>query len=369
MRSLWKPAALVGALAFTAGCPADPRDSDGRHVVAKVGNVALRDTDLLAALAQRGASRITDPVARAAVARTSLERMIEDELLLAGASNAGIQPTEEEVERELRKRSEGYPPGVFMRVLAAEQLTLVRFKERVRRRLIEDAYLRARLSQLPAATDEDVQALYDATVAKEEKPAAVRARQILVKTLEEGSHILGQVRAKKLTVEDAAMRFSTAPEAENGGDLGWFAAGEMPAIFDVCFALEKGQVSDVVASDYGFHIFQVIDTRPARVEPLESVRQHLEQAIARERQSKATAALLEELKKSVPVTVNDDVVARVLTLVPVEVEPAARGPAEQDDVGPRALDAHGVNPLTEVERPERPRAPPKAEKIPEVGEP
>ena len=361
---------LLAAAVRLGGCPVDPRTNDKQHAVARIGTVTLKDDQLLAALAQRGTSPITDPAARTSVAHTVLERMIEDELLLAGAANAGIQVSDEELERELRHRSEGYPPGLFPRVLGAEQLTIEQFKERVRRRLVEDAFLRARLSQLPAPTEDAVRARYDATIGQETRPAAVRARQVLLKTGEEAAHVLGLIRARTLAFEDAATRYSTAPEADSGGDLGWFSEGEMPVVFDVCFLLAKGQVSEVVASDYGFHIFQVIDTRPARVEPFEAARARVEDELARERQSAATAKLLEDLKATISVTVSEDVVARVLAIVPFDA-PLPPGPRrEQDDVGSRALDAHAVsNPLPEVPHPEREKKPAKPAAVPEVGEP
>ena len=62
-----------------------------------------------------------------------------------------------------------------------------------------------------------------------------------------------------------AREISLSPDADRGGDLGYFARGQMPPEFDdAVFSLPRGQVSDVVESPYGFHLFLVIDRRPGR---------------------------------------------------------------------------------------------------------
>ena len=60
-----------------------------------------------------------------------------------------------------------------------------------------------------------------------------------------------------------AREKSTAPEAERGGDLGYFAMGDMPAEFNVVFGMQKGGVSGIVKSPYGYHIFKLEDKRKA----------------------------------------------------------------------------------------------------------
>ena len=65
---------------------------------------------------------------------------------------------------------------------------------------------------------------------------------------------------------DLARAHSLSADARLGGDLGWFPKGVMPPEFDkVAFSLQPGQTSDVVTSEYGFHIFKVLDRRPAHI--------------------------------------------------------------------------------------------------------
>ncbi len=251
--------ATVAAAALAgAGCPSDPRDQQKSPVVARVGSQEILASELVNALSRHGTARVTDATGRNVVARAILDEMITDRLLLQAADKAGITVRDDDVDRELRSRAEGYPADSFERLLIAEQLTPADFRDKVKDRLIEDALLRARLAQAPAITEADLHARFDKELKDQKVTEKVRARQILVRTSEEASHILDLLHHRKITFEAAAQRYSTAPDAEQGGDLGWFGKGEMPDIFDVCFNLEKGVVSDVVPSDYGFHIFQIV---------------------------------------------------------------------------------------------------------------
>ncbi|HYC53466.1 MAG TPA: SurA N-terminal domain-containing protein [Candidatus Binatia bacterium] len=80
--------------------------------------------------------------------------------------------------------------------------------------------------------------------------------------------------------------------AEQGGDLGFFGRGRMVEAFDkAAFELEKGKISDVVESTFGFHIIQVYDKREAGVAPLEEVRDEIVKSLGRQ---KAVDAVFED---------------------------------------------------------------------------
>ncbi len=102
-----------------------------------------------------------------------------------------------------------------------------------------------------------------------------------------------------------AKEFSKDPvSAEKGGDLGWFGRGQMPPEFDeVCFKLRKGQVSDVVQTPYGFHLFKVVDRREGSVKPFAAVESKIELELRREAVARAQQALLEKLRQEANVVV------------------------------------------------------------------
>lgn len=348
MSRLFAPAVVVATL-LNAACPADP-SAHKHEPVAVVGDVVVDERAVLGILAQRGVARVADKAAREEVVKDILAQLVDEELLLQAAKKASITVAEESIDREVRNRAEGYGTGNFQSVLTAEQLTLDAFRDGIRRRLMQDAFLRVKLAALPPITETEIQSRYDTTFAQTKRPPQVRARQVLLRTAEEAKHVLGEIQTRKITTEAAAQKYSVGLEADVGGDLGWFAQGEMPKVFDVCFLLEPGQVStDVIASDYGFHIFQVIDKRPERTEPLAAVRDQISEDLLRERQSAEVENILAALKTEIPVQVKKDAVKRLVALLPA----APLTPSEVIDEGnARALDSHddGIDPIPPLPR-------------------
>ncbi len=96
--------------------------------------------------------------------------------------------------------------------------------------------------------------------------------------------LLAQVRKSPDDFAKIAKENSQDPgSAEKGGDLDWFSRGAMVKDFeDVAFTLKEGQISDVVRSDFGFHIIRVTGVRPERVKPLDEVKADILAELKRE---------------------------------------------------------------------------------------
>lgn len=107
-------------------------------------------------------------------------------------------------------------------------------------------------------------------------PAAERAV-----AKEKAQKLLAEVRANPASFADVARKNSQDPgSAQNGGDLGAFGRGAMVKPFeDTVFALKAGEISDIVETDFGYHIIRVTDIKPTQTRPLEAVRGELEREI------------------------------------------------------------------------------------------
>lgn len=248
---------------------------------------------------------------RAALRDATLQDLVDQALLLQAARAANVTVPPERVDRELLRLKAEYPGPSFDEALAQGGTTTEELREQTRRELtIEEFFARQVFSRV-AVTDPDVEAYYKAHLQEFAHPEEVHAEQILVGDPETARKVQSQLKSGG-RFEELARKYSISPDAKVGGDLGWFAAGQMPEAFDqTCFALKPGQVSDVVASPYGYHLFKVLEKRPAGTPALADIRPKVEAKLRHEREAAAQASTLEELRKKARVEIHQKVLAAV----------------------------------------------------------
>jgi peptidyl-prolyl cis-trans isomerase D len=171
-------------------------------------------------------------------------------------------------------------------------------QRKVKMLLLDREEARAKTTVPPA----DIQRAYNDNITQYQTPEQVRASHILLKTdgkneadvRKQAEEILKQVKggadfaelAKKVSEDDGSKA--------NGGDLDYFARGRMVPEFETAaFALQPGQISDLVKSQFGFHIIKVIDKKAATTRSIEEVRPQIEAQLKSERaeQQIATRAI------------------------------------------------------------------------------
>ena len=101
-----------------------------------------------------------------------------------------------------------------------------------------------------------------------------------------------------MAFEDAALKYSRSPDAKNGGDLGYIERGIMPRFFDdAVFSLEDNRLSDIVPSDYGFYIFEVLDKKESLPLNEENARYEAEKVLRHQKEQQTQEDLLKGLRK------------------------------------------------------------------------
>jgi parvulin-like peptidyl-prolyl isomerase len=145
-----------------------------------------------------------------------------------------------------------------------------------------------------------------------DEPERVHAQQIVVRTREEAARVRDEVRRKPGSFADVARRASIGPEGKSGGDLGWFGRGQgMPEVFDACFKLPVGGVSEVIPSPYGFHVFKTLEKRAPTRRSLAEARPALQQRLLREKRARAQEQYVAALRSRATIEVHKAVLAAV----------------------------------------------------------
>ncbi len=150
----------------------------------------------------------------------------------------------------------------------------------------------------------DVDKAYNDNIAQYQTPEQVRASHILLKTegkneadvRKRAEEILKQVKAGGDFAAIARQVSEDDGSKVNGGDLDYFGRGRMVPEFETAaFAMQPGQVSDLVKSQFGFHIIKVTDKKPAATRPLAEVRPQIEDQLKNERTEQQMAAQARDL--------------------------------------------------------------------------
>jgi peptidyl-prolyl cis-trans isomerase C len=147
-----------------------------------------------------------------------------------------------------------------------------------------------------AASEEEMRKVYDDAVKPMAAEEEVRARHILVETEEEAKAILEQIKGGA-DFATLAKEKSKDPGGADGGDLGFFAKGQMvPEFSEVAFKMYEGQLSNPVKTQFGWHIIRLEEKRKRPVPEYDKVKDQIEAYIGRRAQSEFIAQLREGAK-------------------------------------------------------------------------
>jgi peptidyl-prolyl cis-trans isomerase C len=289
-----KPAAVL-ALALLFAAPAAAQDAGEDKVIAIVNGHEIRTSEVSMA-ADDIVGQLPDlpPKLRFPFV---VQYLIERHLIAQHAVKNGIADTEE-----------------YKRRLALYQAKALR-----------DAYFFQTVK--PAITDEEIKAMYDQEASKVKQTERVRARHILVGTEQEAKDILAKLE-KGEKFEVLAKAFSQDGSKEFGGDLGYFTAPEMVAEFSkAAFALEKGQISQPVKTDFGWHIIKLEDRKAGGAQPFDQVKGAIRNLLLR----KKVQEIAGQLTKDAKIEILDDDLKAYMEKQKLEREKGAKPAAEGGD--------------------------------------
>jgi peptidyl-prolyl cis-trans isomerase SurA len=281
----WQPALLLALALFV--CPAmaaqGPQSSQPvliDRIVAIVNDEAITARELdermhfaMKQLAQQG----TAPPPRNVVERQLLERMISDRVQLQYAKESGLRVDDTELDRAIARIAEQnkLTPQEMRAALERDGVPFPKFREDIRSEIIMSRLREREVDNKIVVTESEIDALLASSASGEMRNDDVNLSHILIVVPENARP--EQVQARRARAEEAlaelakgadfkqvAAAFSEAPDALQGGDMGWRSGERLPTIFyDAIKNLKPGQASEILRSANGFHIVRLNERRGA----------------------------------------------------------------------------------------------------------
>lgn len=262
---------IVAAVALVAGLTAPLAALAQDKVLARIDGQSITEKDVAAASSALATQLAQLP--EEARKRAVVDRLIDMRVVAAAAAKAGLD------------QGDAFKARI----------------EQVRTQLLIAEFLKAKVE--PAITEDAIKARYDKDVKAFDPPEEIQARHILVKSEDEAKKIIADL-AKGADFAALAKEKSEDPgSAPQGGDLGFFGAGDMVPEFEAAAkALAVGEVTKTpVKSQFGFHVIKLEGKRKQPVPGLDEVRDQVKQALVGETFGK----MLEDLKKASKIEIDE----------------------------------------------------------------
>jgi peptidyl-prolyl cis-trans isomerase C len=241
-----------------------------------------------------------------------LQRMIDRELLFQAAQKSDSIPSKLEVESFINEiQAQHASKEAFEAMLQERKLSKDKLEKEIQMDLAIKNYIENKIVNDITVTDSEIREAFDASPEKFQAPEEVRARHILFKVdpsaaeetvqaaRDKAGKVLSEVKANPAAFPDAAKNNSEGPTRAKGGDLGYFSKDQMvPEFAEVAFSMKEGEISDLVRTQFGFHIIKVEDKRGGEAPTFEAVRGQVENALMSNKQQEAIVNELAALRKN-----------------------------------------------------------------------
>jgi len=264
LRLLCLLAALL-TLSIGTGCGNEkPATAPPPRLVARFGSGVITRDEFLAGFAKASYRQ----------ASAYLTEMALQEVMMREAKTSGVEFTHAELATYVQELKEAYGADNFERYLSRSGLSYSDWLSQAKADLIRSKLVAANVTAKVEVSQDELEQYYEEHGSELEEPQRVRARQILVKNGETAKQILRFLSRRKRSFESLATEYSVAPEAAQGGDLGWVRKGDLPPEMGTpIFSLKEGKRSKVIHTSFGYHIFKVEKIQEARVPPFAEVKE------------------------------------------------------------------------------------------------
>ena len=304
--------AATEAGAGTAAEAAKPLPEKLPDVIAKVNGESVTRTELEDYVrnleGQAGSPIPADQ--RDRIYRGVIDQLVGYKLLVQEAKARKVVVADADVDARIAEVKKQFPSeDLFMQTLIDRKMTVDQIKADARRDMSIARLIEAEIAPRVAVKPGQVEEFYKSNPDKFLQPERVRASHILIATAEnadaaskaqakaKAQQVLKDAKAGKDFAALARQHSQDPGSAVNGGDLGFFPQGQMVGPFnDAAFSLKPGATSDLVETQFGYHIIRVAEKQPARTVPLEEVRPRIEEFLQHQNRESETESFVKALR-------------------------------------------------------------------------
>lgn len=214
-----------------------------------------------------------------------LENLIDQEILYQDAKSQGLSIDDAVIDVQMDAVKSQFPDeATFKSELAKQGMTEADIRVDIGKTLLVEDYITSKYGPLIKIDDSDILDFYNGNSQYFSKPEQVRASHILIKVEPDASDsvkkdAMDRINAIKVRLTDGeefsdlARSLSEGPSNTNGGDLGAFGRGQMVKSFeDAVFSMNVGNVSDVVETQFGYHLIKLTAKESESTDPLAEVK-------------------------------------------------------------------------------------------------
>jgi peptidyl-prolyl cis-trans isomerase C len=272
---------LAAAAALSLACSkknglqhatAFPDSLVGKEVIAIVNEDTIRGKDLqvLAYVSMAG----PDSIKSKSFNTKLLDQLVDRSVFVHEANAAGVSAPDSVVDMMMKQFTASFNADLA-KELSKQGLMPADFRKAIQRDLLIRAYVKDKIQPSITVSDADCKAFFDQHEAAFAGLDSVHVRHIILlsspadtdKDKAQRQQLIEGIRARVLKgekFERLAKMYSQDGSADRGGDLGFFARGQMVKEFeDVAFSLKKGELSKVFQTQFGLHLVQCIDKKPS----------------------------------------------------------------------------------------------------------
>ena len=226
-----------------------------------------------------------------------LDMLVDIKVQEKEALKSGISASDAEIEAEVEKARAYFDnEEKFNEFLTSQKMTMEYLRDTVRKDILVNK-LQEKLTTGITVADDEVAAYYGAN---QDQFISIKVSHILIENEDEAKKMLERVKAGE-NINDLAVQYSADPTAkENKGVIDYFRKGQMVQEFETAaFALKPGEISELVKTDYGYHIIKLEDKK---FDKLEDISAELKASRVKSKKDAAYQGLLEEMRTKADIT-------------------------------------------------------------------